>query len=139
MWVSAHYHWGLPLERRHPEKGENTLTERILPEATVQDLRALEPNRRNRALLRLLYAGGLRVSELCGLRWGDVQARGEAGQVLVHGKGGKSRVVLLSAETWRELSTLRGDAGAEAPVFRSRKGGALDVSQVRRIVAAAAS
>ena len=29
-----------------------------------------EPDARNRALLRLLYAGGLWVSEACALRWG---------------------------------------------------------------------
>ena len=36
-----------------------------------QRILALEPDRRNRAILRLLYAGGLRRSELVGLRWRD--------------------------------------------------------------------
>jgi integrase/recombinase XerD len=39
--------------------------ERILPEAAVQRMLALETNARNRVLLRLLYAAGLRVSEAC--------------------------------------------------------------------------
>jgi site-specific recombinase XerD len=30
---------------------------------------ALEPDERNRVLLDVLYAAGLRVSEACGLRW----------------------------------------------------------------------
>jgi integrase/recombinase XerD len=115
-----------------------TLGARILGEPDVQRLLALEVHPRNRVLLRLLYAAGLRVSELVGLTWADVQARGDTGQVVVYGKGGKTRVVLLSTETWAELVALRGDAGAEAPVFRSRKGGALTTPQVWRIVRAAA-
>ena len=39
------------------------------------------------------YTAGLRVSEACGLRWRNLQARGDAGQILVHGKGGRTRVV----------------------------------------------
>ena len=56
---------------------------------------ALEPDERNRVLLAVLYAAGLRVSEACGLRWRNLQARGDAGQILIHGKGGRTRVVLL--------------------------------------------
>ena len=54
------------------------------------------------------------------------------------GKGGKTRAVLLSANTWRTLMSLRGAAGPDAPVFLSREGGALDPTQVRRIVKATA-
>lgn len=46
---------------------------------------------RDRAVLELLYGAGLRVSELCGLRPGDLDA--EAGLVRVLGKGGRERVV----------------------------------------------
>ena len=46
---------------------------------------------RDRAALELLYGAGLRVSELCGLRPGDLDA--EAGLVRVLGKGGRERVV----------------------------------------------
>ena len=117
---------------------KDTLPERILPEAAVHRMLALEPDRRNHALLRLLYAAGLRVSEACSLRWRDVQEHGDAGCVVVFGKGGKTRTVLLSRDTWRELISLRGEAGREEPVFRSRKGGHLHPSQVLRIVRAAA-
>ena len=114
----------------------NRLAERILAEGAIHKILALEPSRRNRALLRLLYAAGLRVSELSALTGQHLQERDEAGQVTVLGKGGKTRTVLLSAATWQELRGLGGDG--DIPVFRSRNGGALSSSQVLRIVRAAA-
>ncbi len=125
---------------------KNTLAERIMSEADALLMVRLEPNLRNRVLLTVLYGGGLRISEVCGLRWRDLVARDEAGQATIFGKGGKTRVVLLSAATWKVLQALRedasrqvGDLSADAPVFLSRKGGALDPSAVHRVVKAAAS
>jgi integrase/recombinase XerD len=91
-------------------------------------------------MLRLLYAAGLRVSELCALKRRDLTSRGETGQVTVYGKGRKTRVVLLSPATWREIVTLLGaDPAPESPVFASQKGGGhLHPSQVLRIVKKAA-
>ena len=48
---------------------------------------------RDRALLEMLYASGLRASELCGLRAQDIDFEG--GFVRCHGKGDKTRVVPL--------------------------------------------
>ena len=45
----------------------NRLAERILSEADLHRILSLEPNPRNRAILTLLYASGVRVSELCNL------------------------------------------------------------------------
>jgi site-specific recombinase XerD len=113
--------------------------ERILSEADGHRLLALEPDPRNRALLRLAYAGGLRVSELVALRWRDLQARdGGEGQVTVYGKGGKTRAVLLPAAVWRDLQALRAAVADDGPVFGSRKGGALTARQAQRLVDAAA-
>lgn len=119
-------------------KSKNTLAERILPEADVQRMLALETGARNSALLRLLYVSGVRVSEACGLCWRDVQPRpdGQA-QITVFGKGGKTRAVLLPAGVAGAVMALREGAGQDDPVFRSRKGGALHPSQVHRILRAA--
>jgi integrase/recombinase XerD len=79
-------------------------------------------------LLTVLYGGGLRIPEVCGLRWRDLPVRDDAGQATVFGKGGKARAVLLSVATWEVLMALGEQAGPEEAVFRSRKGGALDPS-----------
>lgn len=116
----------------------DTLAQRILSETEVHRLLVLEPNLRNRVLLRFLYASGVRVSEAVGVCWRDMTSRDEGGQVTVHGKGGKTRHILLPPTIWRELIALRGDAESAAPLFRSQRGGHLHPSQVLRIVKAAA-
>lgn len=129
---------GAPLK---PPLAPDTLSERILSESQVQVMIALEKNPRNRAILRLLYYGGLRVSELCSLTWRNLQARGERGQATVSGKGGKTRVIVLPGSVWSELLQLRESAGEDEPVFASRNrshGGHLHRYQVDRIVKAAA-
>ena len=113
------------------------LANRILSEAEVQRMLALERHPRNHALLYLLYASGVRVSECCGLKWGDAQERSEGGQITVLGKGGKTNTILLPSAVWRCLTALRGEEGPDAPVFRSRKGRHMHPTQVRRIVRAA--
>jgi integrase/recombinase XerD len=113
---------------------KTTLAERILGEGDVHRLLALENHPRNHALLRLLYTGALRISELCALIWRDLQPRDDAGQVTIFGKGGKTRVVLLTPGVWTELMALRGNAGEDDPVFRSGKGGHLRPVQVHRLV-----
>jgi integrase/recombinase XerD len=119
-------------------KAKNTLAERILHEPEVHRMIDLERSQRNRLILKTLYYGGLRVSELCGVRWRDLRSRGEQGQITVFGKGEKTRAVLLPASLWRELLDLRLRAGDDDPVFRSRlNGGQLHPSQVLRIVRAA--
>ena len=117
---------------------KDTLAERIIDESEVHALLALERNPRNKVMLTLTYGAGLRISEVVGLTWRDCTARDDAGQITVFGKGGKTRVVLLSKTTWKALATLRGGAGTDDPVFWSRKGGALDPSAVHRVVKAAA-
>ena len=120
-------------------KGKDALTERILTEQEVAALIACETDLRNLLILRLLYIAGLRVSELCTLKWSDTVPRGETGQITVFGKGEKTRTILLPATLWKQLQQLRGDASINDPVFRSKNGRPLDRIRVFRIVKAAAS
>jgi integrase/recombinase XerD len=123
---------------------KNTLAERILPMEAVIRIIDREEYPRNRALLRFLYASGARVSEAARLRWRDIQPRTQpdgqtAGQVNLFGKGGKTRVVLLSAATYQALNALRRTADPDEPVFEStRTGDCLSKSQIFRVVKAAA-
>lgn len=94
---------------------------------------------RDRVLLRLLYVSGVRAGELCGLKWRDAMPRQEGGQITVFGKGGRTRTILLKPRDWQFLLSIKGSAGADDPIFRSRNGGGhLDTSQIRRVVYAAA-
>lgn len=117
---------------------KSELAARILDEGEVLRMIALERHPRNHVLLLLLYAAGLRASEICGLTWEDVQARDAAGQITVLGKGSKTRHVLVPASAWTKLIALRGDRPASSPIFRSRKRGHLQPQHIWRIVRKAA-
>jgi integrase/recombinase XerD len=117
----------------------DNLAQRILEEREVAKLIDAAREGRDRVLLKLLYVSGVRVSEVCGLKWCDAVPRAEGGQITVFGKGGKTRTVLLKPKFWQQLMAIRGNASIVNPIFPSRKGGGpLDPSQVRRIVYAAA-
>ena len=65
----------LPIDTGSSERSpkvRNSTAERILTPIQVQRMIALETSEHNRAILLLLYAGGLRVSELCQLKWRDI-------------------------------------------------------------------
>lgn len=116
-------------------QSRDSLAERIITEAEVQRMIGMEDHPRNRIILRLLYASGVRVSELCGLRWRDLRGRDEGGQVTVFG----TRAIVIPASVWGDLTALQGDAGPDDPVFLSQKtGGSLTSGQVWRIVKKAA-
>jgi integrase/recombinase XerC len=77
---------------------------------------------RDRALLELFYSSGLRLSELCALRWQDLQL--EDGLVTVLGKGRKQRSVPVGSHARTALAAWRADQKptADAPVFPGRNG-----------------
>lgn len=73
---------------------------------------------RDRAILELMYATGLRVSELIGLRNGDVDVM--AGLIVCYGKGGKERRVPLgkSAIHWlQQYSAVKAGYGKQTSPF----------------------
>ncbi len=103
---------------------------------------------RDRALLALLYGGGLRVSEACGLRLGDLSLRAHAGDqaagvMRVVGKGAKERLVPCGGvarariEDWLAEGRPRLPPGSDR-VLLSRSGAPLDRHRAFRIVQDAA-
>ena len=93
---------------------------------------------RDRALLELLYATGMRVSEAAALVVGDVSS---SDFLRVMGKGGRERVVPVGLPAARALAAYldRGrpalvGAGAGEALWVGVRGGALDSRGIRRIV-----
>ncbi len=110
--------------------------------------------RRDRAILELFYASGLRLSELVGVDMEDVNLSGR--MVRVMGKGRKQRLVPFNTSTadalraWmkdrsgakgatgaksaREATPLRPERGAKAALFLNYRGGRLSTRSVDRLV-----
>lgn len=112
----------------------NNLAERIINEEAVIKMITVARAGRDQTLVRLLYVAGLRVSEAEGLRWRHVHPRGDGSVVTIHGKGGKTRHLLLTPTITRELAALRGEAGDDDPVFKSRTGKPLRARDIRNVV-----
>jgi site-specific recombinase XerD len=84
----------------------------------------------------------VRVLELTGLRWQDVQPnKSSGGQLAVFGKGSENRTIGIKRELYDELMAYRDEVGAKAQdrVFTSQKDDAgMSRQQVFRIVKKAA-
>ncbi len=85
---------------------------------------------RDKAIIEMLYAAGVRLSELVSLNLGDLNL--DTGQMMVWGKGGKERVVLLGVPAVRALRVYLGDGRAKLSrkkatdaLFLNRFGGRL--------------
>ncbi|HET8595628.1 MAG TPA: tyrosine recombinase XerC [Intrasporangium sp.] len=95
-------------------------------------------HRRDRAILELLYASGIRVGELVALDVDDVDDAQRT--VRVMGKGGKERVVpfgLPAARAMEEWLRVRGRLAhprSGPALFLGRRGGRVDARQVRTLV-----
>jgi len=103
---------------------------------------------RDRAILEVLYSCGVRVSELAGLNWEDIEPTLEV--VRVRGKGNKERIVPIGRKALDALALYRTqipllvsakNGGATnfsssptAPVFLNNRGGRLTVRSIARIV-----
>jgi integrase/recombinase XerC len=124
--------------RRLPRQLRPAEVESVL-EATAGDAPL---RRRDRALLELLYATGLRVGELESLDWRDIDLAGRVLRVL--GKGGKERMVPFGAPAatalrgwlavWEGVRRPEARGADQEPVFVNARGGRLSQRSVRRIL-----
>lgn len=86
---------------------------------------------RDRAMLELFYSSGLRLSELCALRWNALDLAD--GLVTVLGKGGKVRVVPVGSHARAALAAWRAESrpAADGPVFPGRGGAPISTRGVQ--------
>jgi site-specific recombinase XerD len=94
---------------------------------------------RDDAVLELLYGSGLRVSELCGIDWADLDL--DRASVTVWGKGAKQRqlpvtpAAVQALARWRDVrQELADDGSPPAAVFLNARGRRLGARDVRRVV-----
>ncbi len=100
---------------------------------------------RNRTILELLWATGMRISELSGLNFGDLNL--EHNEIRVFGKGAKERIILVTdrAKSFLEryIETARGlipkgfpvpDTSEDSPVFINNTGYRLQTKTVRNVI-----
>ncbi|MCB0910318.1 MAG: tyrosine recombinase XerC [Propionibacteriaceae bacterium] len=104
----------------------------------IEDAGERAARRRDLAIVEVLYAAGIRVSELVGLDTGDLDT--QRGLLRVLGKGGKQRTVPLGAPAlrslaaWLEVRSRLSRPEAGQAVFVGDRGGRIDPRVVRRIV-----
>lgn len=89
----------------------------------VPDRRTLQ-GKRDYALLKTMFASGLRASELCTLDVGAVQTYRNQPVLVVNGKGGKVRRVPLHPDALKAIKAYwraegRNGHGPEEPIFRT--------------------
>lgn len=95
--------------------------------------------RRDRAWLELLYASGLRISELVGVDLDDIEIR--ARLLKVRGKGAKERIVPFgskAADALRRYLEVRpslpaNDDGEDQPLFLNHRGRRITTRSIRRL------
>lgn len=100
---------------------------------------------RNRTILELLWATGMRISELSGLNFGDLNL--EHNEIRVFGKGSKERIILVTdrAKNFLEryIETARAlipkgfpvpDTGENSPVFINNTGYRLQTRTIRNVI-----
>ncbi len=91
---------------------------------------------RDKAIIELLYATGIRVSELCNLSIYDV----DDDQIRVFGKGSKERIVPVSSRALLHIDTYLGkvrclhDSEKEKKLFLTLKGKPIDRTSVWKLV-----
>jgi integrase/recombinase XerC len=133
-----------PLVRIHSPKQEKPLPPFLTVDDVFQLLGAVPIKTgldvRDRAALEVFYSTGIRVSELVGLNWADVDF--QLGIVRVIGKGAKERIVpigeiaMQALQNYGEEQRTRWQMACkgETPVFLNNRGERITTRSVARIV-----
>ena len=112
-------------------KTKDSLSEKILDEEEVQLLTGNVTSDRDRLMIQLMYGLGLRVSELVGLKWSDLNRD----ILTVFGKGAKTRYIKLPEQLLKALNAIKQPTGY---IFLSRYGKPLSRIAVFKMVKKAA-
>lgn len=95
----------------------------------IRLIRSIE-DKRNRLIVRLIYATGVRVSELCAINVEDIDF--EEQTIRVKGKGDKIRTVFVDEETLDEIDEFIGNK-IEGPLFVGQQGNHISPRTVQHI------
>ena len=96
---------------------KETLHERYLTEEQIIRIGLAADKAKDRALIRMLYRSGGRISEVIGVTWADIQLREIGAQVTLFGKGSKTRTVLIPLDLYHDLIQLREGDDDQARIF----------------------
>lgn len=118
-------------------RGREHLTETEVRAMIAAARKAGRYGDRDAAMILVAYRHGLRVSELCALRWDQVNLRDRQISTL-RSKGGIAGVHPLATDELRALGALEAQRSPDAVyVFQNERGGALKPGAVRKVVARA--
>ena len=138
-----------PAKAIHSPKKGKSLPKFLTEEETEQILNNIKSDTpagyRNKVIIELLYASGMRVSELSGLNFADLNI--ENNEIKVFGKGAKERIVLISERVKNLLKTYlktvrplintdgpKEDLNENSPVFINKTGFRLHPQSIRTAI-----
>ncbi len=128
------YVFGRPAQRfRVPRPRRAVRLPRVPTRDQILRMAGQTPIRTHRLAILVTYASGVRVSELCRLRIRDADLHRNLLFVDL-GKGAKDRITLLSPRIENDLRREIAGRPRDAPLIRSRRGGALTTRTVQRVV-----
>jgi integrase/recombinase XerC len=133
-----------PLRLIHSPKQEKPLPTFLSVDDVFQLLGGIKINSeldvRDRAVLEVFYSCGVRVSELVGLNWADIDF--QLGIIRVVGKGSKERIVPIGDVALTALQSYgqeqrkkrRSSGTGETPVFLNNRGERISTRSIARVV-----
>lgn len=94
-----------------------------------------KPSYRELAIVMMMLKAGLRVGEVCGLKWENVQIIEGKGKMLIRGKGNQQRTVPIIPELVKVLEQYKEQHGEKGEyVFYSQKSDSISERMVQMIV-----